>query len=293
MARDEFNRSWILQTGISIIEQYGGNLTIRGLHYQLVGAGMTNTMQHYKRVVAAMGHARWAGLVSFDAFRDHDRTVLGETKYEETDVNSKVNQATGEVKAWISHYRKNHWENQPNYVEVFIEKKALIGAFEEPCQKNAVALCPCKGYPSLTYIKNAVYRFEEAIAAGKNPIILYFGDYDPSGEDIPRSIKANMNRLGLDVNVKRIALMENQVVKWKLPPAPAKVGDSRTASWGGIGQVELDAVKPEKLVKLVQKAIDKEFDLKLYGELMATEGKERRIFKKKMKANVTEIVKNF
>lgn len=288
MAQDEFNRSWIIETGVPIVKRYGGNLTIRALHYQLVSAGMTNTDRHYKRVVAAMGYARWNNLVSFDAFKDHDRTVLGSTKYESTNVEDKVESAIWAIKYYLKTYNKNRWENQPNYVEVFIEKKALQGVFEAPCEENAVALCPCKGYPSLTYIKDAVYRFEEAIEAGKNPIILYFGDYDPSGEDIPRSIKANMNKLGLDIDVKRIALMEKQVVAWKLPPAPAKKGDSRTANWGGLGQVELDAVKPEKLVKLVQKAIDGVFDSDLHEELIEKETKERKLYISRMKEEVDE-----
>jgi len=66
--KDIFTKSWIIENAVEILEQYEpGILTIRALHYQLVSRGMTNDMQHYKRVVAATGQARWDGLISFDA----------------------------------------------------------------------------------------------------------------------------------------------------------------------------------------------------------------------------------
>jgi len=69
MAKDKFTREWITQNSIEIISRYEpGMLTLRGLHYQLVSIGMTNTMQHYKRVVSAMIKARWDGDVDFEAF---------------------------------------------------------------------------------------------------------------------------------------------------------------------------------------------------------------------------------
>lgn len=56
--KDEFNRNCIIENSIDILSNYEpGVLTIRGLHYQLVSRGMTNDIQHYKRVVAATGQS--------------------------------------------------------------------------------------------------------------------------------------------------------------------------------------------------------------------------------------------
>ena len=61
---DIYTRKWIIENSVEILSRYEpGVLTIRALHYQLVSIGMTNTLQHYKRVVAAMEVARWDGLV--------------------------------------------------------------------------------------------------------------------------------------------------------------------------------------------------------------------------------------
>lgn len=288
MAKDLFTKKWIIENSINIVSNYEkGVLTIRALHYQLVGIGMTNTLSHYKRVVNAMIEARWDGLIDFDTFSDHDREMIGETEYFTTDLYDKIDEAKKQLVLWMKNYYKNRWENQPYYVEVFIEKKALQGVFQRVCFVNRVGFGACKGYPSLTFLNEATQRFNEAVFKGKKPVILYFGDYDPSGEDIPRSIEENIRKLGCyDIEVRRIALMEDQVLEWNLPPAPAKEGDSRTKNWTGLGQVELDAVKPEKLISLCQDAIDELFDQDLNDELMTIEEDEREQYRKVLREYV-------
>lgn len=290
MAKDIFTKSWIIDNAVNICDQYeDGILTLRALHYQLVGLGMTNDIQHYKRVVVAMIDARWQGTISFEKFSDLDRTMVGETKYETTDVYSQIDQGKTQVRLWIQSYGKNRWENQPIYPEVFIEKKALQGVFQDVCKEWNVALGACKGYPSLTFLHEAYTRFSNAEREGKIPVILYFGDYDPSGEDIPRSIKENLQKFGVDVDVRRIALMENQVIEWKLPPAPAKSTDTRTAKWDDLGQVELDAVRPEQLMILLKDSLSDVFNDDLFNELIEQEDQERTQYQRELKDYVNSL----
>lgn len=288
--KDEFTREWIIEQSIDILSNYEpGVLTIRGLHYQLVSRGMTNDIQHYKRVVAATGIARWDGRISFDAFSDRDRSLATLTQSEPSDLYDKMDEAKVQVKLWMESYHLNRWENQPYYPEVFIEKKALEGVFYKPCKKHGIALGACKGYPSLTFLHDAAGRFNEAERRGQQPIIIYFGDYDPSGEDIPRALKENIINLGCEsIEVRRICLVESQVVEWNLPPAPTKVTDSRSVHWDGIGQVELDAVKPEKLIELLDQSIGEIFDYNLYDELTTRESVEREKFQTELKRYVRE-----
>lgn len=288
MGKDQFTRAWITENAIEIISQYElGVLTIRGLHYRLVAAGMTNSLTHYKRVVSAMIDARWEGKVSFEAFSDNDRAMLGDTAFQRTDLNESISKAKDQIQAWMRHYSKNRWENQPIYPEVFIEKKALQGVFETVTIRNDIALGACKGYPSLTFLNDTAKRFMDAEEEGKQPVILYFGDYDPSGEDIPRSIEENIKKLGCSsIVVQRIALMKEQVLEWELPPAPVKEGDSRSANWDGLGQVELDAVEPNKLRRLCQEAIDSVFNENLYAELQRQEDEEEETYRSELKQYV-------
>lgn len=276
----KFTKKWIIENGIPIVKSYNGNLTLRALHYRLVSIGMTNDMSHYRKVVTAMISARWDGLLNFYDFLDHERETIGFTDYKNTNVDDKVTSAKKQIKLWATSYSKNRWENQPYYPEVFIEKKALQGVFESPCYKWDIALNPCKGYPSLTFLYDAKERFETALYNGKKPIILYFGDYDPSGENIPETILDNINKMGLeDIELRRIALMEHQVIAWNLPPAPTKLTDTRSINWDGLGQVELDAVEPKKIVELCEEAIKDIFDFDLYDELLEKEEIEKGEFR--------------
>lgn len=287
---DIYNRTWITERAIPIVQSYDNDITLRALHYRLVTLhAFPNTIPHYKRVIGAMKAARWEGVLRFDNFVDHEREKLGDTIYQETDVEDKIQEAKDNVDFWMNTYYKNRWENQASYVEVWIEKKALISAFQRACEANRVALCPCKGYPSLTFLNEAADRYQEAVRQGKEPIMLYFGDYDPSGEDIPRNIGDSLSKMGVDVEVRRIALMEAQVLEMGLPPAPTKSGDTRSVSWEGIGQVELDAIEPRELGRMVESAIEEIFDRDLHRELRDVEEEEREQYVAELKEYVKSL----
>lgn len=291
MAKDFFTREWIIEQALDVLSRYEpGVLTIRALHYQLVSRGMTNDIQHYKRVVAATGVARWDGRIGFDAFSDRERSMACRTKGEPVYLEKEIDTGKAQVRAWMNAYYRNRWENQPYYPEVFIEKKALEGVFYKTCKTYDIALGACKGYPSLTFLHEASIRFRYAESRGKQPVIIYFGDYDPSGEDIPRALKENLENLGVEsIMVQRVCLNEDQVVAWGLPPAPTKATDSRSVHWDGLGQVELDAVRPEKLMALLENAIEDIFDQDLYEELKETERLEREAYRSELKEYVSTL----
>lgn len=282
----EFNKNWITENGIRILKTYSDPITLRQLYYRLVALGMTNDHPHYKKVINAMRDSRWKNDVNFEAFIDRERSLFGETEAEPVILTESVENGKVQIKAWMGDYHLNRWENQPDYVEVWIEKKALQGVFERPCKKFDVGLAPCKGYPSLTFLYEASLRFNSAIDREQNPKILYFGDFDPSGEDIPRSVAENLSRMGVEVEVKRIALNQQQITEMVLPSVPAKLKDTRTRNWGGVGVVELDAVEPNTLTQIVADALREHFDTRLYDVLKQRENIERKQYQKELKSFV-------
>lgn len=286
---DEFNRDWIIRNARVILKEYSEGITVRQLHYRLVAIGMTNDINHYKRVVAAMTKARWEQIVDMDAFIDRERTMYGSTEADEKELSSEIETAKRQIKAWMENYSLERWSNQKNYVEVGIEKKALQGVFERPCFLESVGLAPCKGYPSITFLYEMAQRFKRAMANGKQPIFLYFGDYDPSGEDIPRSIEENLNRLGIPIIVKRIALTPEQIAEMNLPGVPPKHTDTRTINWDGEAVVELDAVEPKTLSKMCREAIQELFDQELYNELQTKENEEEEQYRAALKDFVNSL----
>lgn len=279
----EYTRNWITENSIKVLESYEGQITLRQLYYRLVALGMTNDVTHYKKVIGAMGDARWNGSVEFEAFIDRERSMYGITEAKPIILQEQIERGKEQVKAWIEDFHLNRWENQPEYFEIWIEKKALQGVFEPPCNTFDLGLAPCKGYPSLTFLHEALERFNDAFDREQLPFIFYFGDYDPSGEDIPRSIHENFMRMGLPIEVRRIALTPAQIEKMNLPSVPAKLTDTRTKNWNGKGVVELDAVEPRTLTKMVESVIREHFDTDLYDELKKRESIERVQYQKALK----------
>jgi 5S rRNA maturation endonuclease (ribonuclease M5) len=290
MAKDGYGKDWILKHGIPIVESYSG-ITLRQLYYRLVSLpdGLPNTMNHYKRVISAMTDARWRRQVRFGAFIDRDRRMIGTTSYEPTNVDSAVETSMMTVKDYMTSYNKRRWENQDTYLETWIEKNALVSVFQSPSRGRSVALGPCKGYPSLTFLHEAAMRFRDARHRGKKPVILYFGDYDPSGQDIPRSINENLSRMGARVEVNHLMLHEDQIEELGLPGVPAKSTDSRSAYWDGDSCVELDAVEPETLGRMCREYIMEYLDETKWKDLKKQEAEERKEYVKRMKEEIANL----
>lgn len=283
---DKYNRSWIIENGITVLEEYREGVTVRQMYYRLVAKGMVNDQKHYKRVVAAMTTARWKGLVRFDAFIDRERSMFSSTNAGEVELDDVISHAKNQIDAWMTSYTRNRWENQEEYIEIWVEKKALQGVFERPCLDNEVGLAPCKGYPSLSFLYQAKWRFLDAIGRGQTPTILYFGDYDPSGEDIPRSVQENLARMGCEVGLERIALNQQQITEMNLPSVPAKPTDTRSKRWDGKGAVELDAVEPHTLAEMIDDAIQKHFDNDAHDSLIKIEDEEGAVYRSALKTYV-------
>ena len=107
-------------------------------------------------------------------------------------------------------------------------------------------------------------------------MLIYAGDFDPSGEDIDRDFA---ERTGYCFEVVRVALNAEQIEHYNLPPQPGKPSDSRAgrfiARHGQLVQVELDALPPDVLRGLYQDAIDDYWDKSTYDEVLVRERRER------------------
>ena len=285
---DRFNRKWLIEKAVDVLSNYTDGITIRQLYYRLVSVhGMTNDERHYKRADAAIVAARWSGVIQFDQIIDRERAMSGHTEADEKNLDEAIETGKEQVRAWMENYRLERWSNQPHYVEVWIEKKALQGVFENPCREYRLGLGPCKGYSSLTFLYDAKLRFKEASKRGKALHILYFGDYDPSGKDIPRSLQQNILRMGVNVDVHHIALNQVQINAMGLPGVPPKITDSRTKNWTGGDVVELDAVEPKTLEQMCRDEIKKYFDKNIYQVLIEQEASERVKYQQALKEYVS------
>jgi len=191
---------------VVIVEDFqsqGYRMTLRQLYYQLVSKDVIpNIASEYAKLSTLLTEARMYGLIDWDFIEDRIRIPKKASEW--NDIPDIVNSA-------ISSYRRNRWNGQENYVEVWVEKDALSGVLEPITRKYHVNLMVNRGYSSASAMHDSSLRFKRQERKGKNTFILYLGDHDPSGMDMVRDIQERLDIFGCSVQVKRIALNMEQI----------------------------------------------------------------------------------
>lgn len=235
-----------INLAIGIVEEYeadGYDLTLRQLYYQLVARGyIDNNERSYKRIGNLINDARLAGLIDWYSITDRTRNM---------NKNSHWDNPGQIIRAAINQYAIDTRENQPNYIEVWVEKEALVDVVGKACRGLDVPFFACRGYVSQSEMWAASRRF---FNNDKDNYIIHLGDHDPSGVDMTRDIQDRMELFGTNVEVRRIALNFNQVEQYTPPPNPAKITDSRANGYidrYGAESWELDALNPSIIKNLI------------------------------------------
>ena len=172
-------------------------------------------------------------------------------------------------------YRKALWADADAYVEVWLEKDALAGVVYPITSKFDVPLMVARGYASLSFLHEAA----EYIAGLDVPAYIYhLGDYDPSGQDAARAIEQILREMAPDAEIhfERLAVTQRQIAQWRLPTRPTKKTDTRAKGFGALS-VELDAIPPNRLRDLVQKAIERHLPPEQYAVLKVAEESEQKL----------------
>lgn len=255
---------------VEYLEQ-GLDLTLRQLYYQFVARGLLpNTQRSYSKLGSLINDARLAGLVDWSALEDRTRNLQG-TVHEVSPKNA--------VSYVAENYKIDKWDTQDYRVEVWVEKEALIGVFASVCDELDLDYFACRGFVSQSEMWRAACRLRRYEQRGQEPVILHFGDHDPSGIDMTRDIKDRFDMFGVgSLRVERCALNMDQVEEHSPPPNPAKATDSRFRTYQdkfGNESWELDALEPLLLRELVRDHVFEFQDVDVWAEAEAREEQER------------------
>ena len=236
----------------SIIAEYqsqGYELTLRQVYYQLVARGfIPNNERSYKNLGNLINDGRLAGLIDWYAIVDRTRNLRRNSHWETPE--SVIYSAKYS-------YMLDRWQNQPNYVEVWVEKDALIGIVSQICEELDVPHFSCRGYTSQSEMWAAAQRFISQ-EWRESRTIIHLGDHDPSGIDMTRDIQERLEMFGADVEVKRVALTMDQITYYAPPPNPTKLSDARASSYirtYGRECWELDALEPKVITSLIRNEV--------------------------------------
>jgi len=244
-------------------------LTLRQIYYQLVSAGIIeNNKSSYGGLSRMLKTARLNGEVGWEWMED--RTRYKHELYSDRDANEYVE---WQKEAFLDNYRRDLSQSQPNYIEIWVEKDALSGLFKPVCDTYHVPLVVCKGYLSVSFQHLYILRVEAARRNEQQPVVLYFGDFDPSGVDMFDNYqKCFPENFGVnDIRFYRGALNLEDIELYGLPndPDAIKTSDTRTKEFTkrfGRYAVELDALPPDELVERIKETLFNHFDVELFEE---------------------------
>lgn len=242
-------------------------MTVRQVFYQATIAGLVEkTESGYAKVQRDLVDMRRSGRLPYDWLADNTRWQRKPRTFE--DVNAALNE-TARL------YRKDLWASADCYVEIWLEKDALSGVVIPITSLYDVPLMVARGYASLSFLHGAAEYIERV---GVPTFIYHLGDYDPSGVDAGNKIEQTLKQLApsAENHFQRLAVGLAQIDEWKLPTRPTKKTDSRAAGFGDIS-VELDAIAPATLRKLVEDAIQRHLPPEQFAILKEAEASERKL----------------
>jgi hypothetical protein len=251
-----------------IVESYEETgVTLRQLFYRLVAVEiLPNTEGAYKSLSDRTAKARRAG--TFPALIDRNRSIHRHAAWESPE----------DARAALRRqYRRDRTEGQEHAVYIGAEKATMVEQFSLWFGNLGLPILALGGYSSQTYADDV----REDGKQGRDSILIYAGDFDPSGMDISRDFCKRADCFDV---VRRVALTPEQVARYGLATQPikrdknGKPKDSRAAKFitqYGDRVAELEALPPETLRELYQAAVADFWDVSAYQASMAREAAER------------------
>ena len=224
-----------------------------------------NNRSQYQAVSNALRDARKSGEIPWEWIEDRLRQPRTVSMW--ADLTSFAETARRA-------YRRDVWPGQSSYVECWLEKDALSGIFEDLLRPYGVTLNVGRGYDGWDSIHNAAERYDSA----ENATVLYFGDFDPSGEDMFRSLRERLAFFESSPEIVKCALTDDDVTRYSLPSDFTKTTDTRRAAFVakyGDRCVELDALPVDVLRERIIAEIESRMDLQALEAVKQQEGVER------------------
>jgi hypothetical protein len=249
--------------------------TVRQVFYQLVVRGVVDkTEVEYGRTVGRLlAEMRLDGTVKWSDIVDESRRTRGTRTFDNISAALEDN---------AKYYRRSALREADVYIEIWSEKEALSGIIWDAASEYDVPVVVSKGVPSLTQIYQSFLNIRRARKAGKLSYIYQFGDHDPTGCLIPKTIEARLREFCDRYHcppptVQRIALTEAQVEQFNLPTRPTKREGNHHARRFEGSSVELDALPANELRRLVTECIERHMSQQDLEVLRAAEASERDI----------------
>lgn len=278
-------------------------LTVRQIYYQLVGKGLLSNVPRtsltgkvskkasaYQDLGMLLKFARIDNKIPSDCIEDKTRAYYDLSGW--ADVNEFID---SKKEYFLKGYQRDLLQTQDVYLEIWIEKNAISSIVNKIAKQYNI----CVTVTANNSVSN-LFEYRERLEYHKHqrPIILYFGDFDPSGlmmlPAMHETLEREMNITG--IRYKHIALEFEDIKKYNLPLDPDGVSGTKTlrnkhiAKYGRV-VAELDALTTDVLEQKIQEAIESEIDMNAFYAEIAIQEEEFSILYKMRNKIIDQINK--
>jgi hypothetical protein len=252
----------ILRRALDEVNAVPYAVTARWVFYRLLQAGILAEKGDYKRLLSYLSKARkqWYGGWRPDTLTDDSRAALVRGS------GFRDGQGWARALAEQSACNLDRWASQNVYVEIWFEAAAMSAQFEYYADPN-IPLLAFHGDISIPAKWEAASRLVGRWRQMRVPIhVMYYGDLDPKGMQIPLSARDDVRQMMIDAYANlgatdeqwrellanftftRIGLNDDQVGQYGIQENPERPG---TYQWEGVPD---DAA--QELIGLANEVVD-------------------------------------
>lgn len=179
-------------------KRYGVGLSTRELFYTGVDLFWPGTKSAYNKVSSYVSTCCRQELIPWHLIRDgSNREITGlSSPPEDPDVGHDRNIY------WLETYHRTYsiprWYRQPRFVLLMLEKESDVAVLNALLRTYQVPIGFVKGFAGWQFIREAADTLIEQQEQGKEVIVLWFGDFDPTGKRLMRFALDSMRELGAE-----------------------------------------------------------------------------------------------
>jgi len=158
-------------------------------------------------------------------------------------------------------------------IEIWVEKDSIRNFIGKLAAKYRLSIQVLRGFASLSMFRKALERARRRRVG----LVLYVGDFDPSGLLIEKVAEEEMDHR-LAIRFVRLAITMEQIKRLRPPSRPVNLKDSRAKDYiekYGSRCWEVEAIRPRTLYRLIQKRLEESVPPEFLAEAEARERASR------------------
>lgn len=224
-----------------ILDEYRDNLplTVRQIYYRMIAEWKYPKGKKFQRqLYAAVGNARRAGRIPFDAIRDDGIQEYAPwypsgagAVIEDFDIRAEC-------------FERNMQDGQPQRLQVWCESAGMVPQLARVTRPYAIPVYSCGGFVSLTAVRAVV---DSCDLMNGPTVVLHLGDCDPSAYSIYQSMFEDVDafvqedyraRPEITFKAHRVAATFNQIKEYGLVADAIDTEDTRARVWRARGHTQ-------------------------------------------------------